>query len=521
MLDNPADVVAAAYGLVEVITVAPVIQGGGASTLTAAVFITDIAPTSTGNVGGKTYVAGTLPANSVLSGATSDTDNVRVTVFVDCLAPPYTPSATVNTLPLTNLTLVSGRSYTGYVDIVLPIGGVVIATCTGANTATLTVVKDTNVPAAYSVVIGAYPGAQTAFKAGDAVTITAEVDNSAGSASIQASGIVAVGGTMVLGVDDSAGAGKKTATFTGVASNTAVSAVATVIPYSAIGTAGTSVDSASVVMDQVLPTIGAISVAYPGGQGALKTGEVAQVTAVVANQTSISYTSSAALAVTSPSVYQSPKAVTCAGGTTVVSGTNFTITATRASNGAVVVSNGLVKIENIAPSATLSLPAGNLGSGPGTKLHAITVTPTMPLSGYTLSTDLGSISGNNIQIVDATARITGTLTANLTGLSGLTATVTLGFQVGGFDTRTLVMAAHSQIAPIGISIANIAKTHAAYSGGSALTLYANVANHSAGYTITNAGGVYTPTGAYLWLSDIAFAGANTSGTLQVDISEDE
>ena len=52
-----------------------------------------------------------------------------------------------------------------------------------------------------------------------------------------------------------------------------------------------------------------------------------------------------------------------------------------------------------------------------------------------------------------------------------------------------------------------------------LTRYDDAGVRSNGYFIADALGAYNPTGAYLGLSDAAFAGANTTGGLTAEFSE--
>ena len=76
------------------------------------------------------------------------------------------------------------------------------------------------------------------------------------------------------------------------------------------------------------------------------------------------------------------------------------------------------------------------------------------------------------------------------------------------------------LAAIGTSVVNIAKTTAKYAGaGSNLVLQGSTADAFQGYTITDEAGVYNTTGSYVFITDQAYAGANTSGTLMVEIEE--
>jgi hypothetical protein len=110
----------------------------------------------------------------------------------------------------------------------------------------------------------------------------------------------------------------------------------------------------------------------------------------------------------------------------------------------------------------------------------------------------------------------------MTGLAGIIGTViTAGsaYNVGGFPLRTITFPAFAQFAPIGTTVADFSKVAASYTGASVLTRYSDTAQHFQGFTITDGSGNFDPNGGYLFISDAAFAGSNTSGTLQLDIEE--
>lgn len=60
------------------------------------VYITDIVPTSTGIVGQKVYDPNTVPANAVLTEASSDNAAVRVKIFAEGGNAFYSPTITIN-----------------------------------------------------------------------------------------------------------------------------------------------------------------------------------------------------------------------------------------------------------------------------------------------------------------------------------------------------------------------------------------------------------------------------------------
>jgi len=107
----------------------------------------------------------------------------------------------------------------------------------------------------------------------------------------------------------------------------------------------------------------------------------------------------------------------------------------------------------------------------------------------------------------------------LSGIAGFEITAGSTYEVGGFILRTVTFPAFSRVAPIGAMVADASKTTAQLVGGAVLTRYSDNNVRTTGYYIANEDGTYNPTGGYLGLSDSAFVGSNTSGTLQATIQE--
>ena len=59
------------------------ILAGTTNLIIGQVYITNVTPTATGIVGAKEYVPDTVPANAVLTAASSDTVNVRVHIHAE------------------------------------------------------------------------------------------------------------------------------------------------------------------------------------------------------------------------------------------------------------------------------------------------------------------------------------------------------------------------------------------------------------------------------------------------------
>lgn len=109
---------------------------------------------------------------------------------------------------------------------------------------------------------------------------------------------------------------------------------------------------------------------------------------------------------------------------------------------------------------------------------------------------------------------------NLSG-SEVTNVPDLSYAVAGFTSRTLTFSALSRTASIGVPVYNATNTRVGYSGSSSLLeLRTDTRDARASYSIVDSEDNYKASmGTHLWLSDVDFASANTSGTLQLDIEE--
>lgn len=512
------------------------------------VFFTDITPTSTGIVGAKGYVANTVPANKVITEGTADTQNVRVALVCEGGSAFYSPTITITTqpllagfpktVPLTEDTY-DKRMFAGFVDIAgVTVDTVVTATSSTNATAQCTVKVAAAGPAVSSLTIGAYPGTQTEAKNNDVMPVTGVVANAATYVEIIVAGAAKSVSSLSLGAVDSGGAGFKTfsGTFTvGVSSG---SQKVTARARNTLGTYGANfLSSNSITLNQTYPTIGARTITYPATQSALKGSEAATIASSISNADTVVYTSSADLTVANSNLYEAVKTVTRVGGTYSIGVNNYTITATKASNGAVTVASSAVSIANAAATATVSI-VGNptrLVSTPEGTSYTVQITanqllntaPTMTASSGTFTgswTLSGGVYSRTLVIKDSDvdgAQLFGNLVlVGLANVQGTVITSGAGYNVGGFSRRTLTFPAFAQFVAIGTPINDITKTNAKYAGtASNLTLRSDTTQFPQGYTITDASGNYSPTGGYLFITDAAFAGSNTSGTLQVEIEE--
>lgn len=503
-----------------------------------AVFITDVSPTSTGIVGGKTY-APTVPANAVITECFADTNNIRISFLAEGPSTFYSPVVTANGTAMTHIQEVAGdkRIFSGYVDLVLSESGTVTVESNTGSSATVNVTLLTEGPVVQSVTIGALPNGQTAVKHNDIVPFTAVVANTTTAVVIKDLGAAkAVSGTPVIGAADSAGAGFRTVTGNFVVANRTGSQTLRLAAANFIGTEGGVVASGnSITLDQTFPSIGAITVTYPNGQTALKDSEQATVNSTITNADVYNY-AFANGTVADPTVYGADKVVTRTSGTYVTTN-NYTITATRSSNGAVSTLNGSVVIAHDAATAAISIvgnPARLQSSAAGTD-YTVQIAPTQTLAGApSLDASSGTWqgswvqSGNNwrrvLRITDTDAKgpqtFSNLVLTNRAAKVSNTITAGASYTIGGFVTRTITFPAFARFAPIGTNVTTIGKTVAKYTGTADNLALRNDTNQAAAsYTITNSAGNYSATGDHLFLSDLDYANSNTSGTLQVDIGE--
>jgi len=515
---------------------------------TGGVFITDITPTSGGIVGNKQYEPNTVPANRVVTAATSDTQSVRVTIMAEGGSAFYSPTVTVTTVPpqaggdrVVTLTedQYDKRLFSGTVDLTgIAVNTVVTAkSSTGAVAQALIYVAEVG-PAVTTATIGALPGTQTEAKNNDLVTISGTVANAATYVEVVAGGASKSVTSLALGGPDSAGNGFKTftGTFTVHATNSGAQSV-TVRARNALGTFGANtVSTNTIVLNQTFPTIGARTITYPATQSALKGTESATVSATITNADTAVYTTSGDLAVTAPNTMATTKTVTRIGGGYVNGVANYTITATKASNAASTVATASVAIADTAPTATITIVGSptRLTSTPGGTDYTVRITPNQILNAPpTLVASSGTWQGawtNAAGVYSRVLRITDAdvdgpqtfntlVLQNLANVTGNVITSGSAYVVGGFARRTLTFAPFSQVAAIGTPISDFTKVTAKYAGSSTLTSRTDTSQFFAGFTITDADGTYNPNGAYLFLTDKEFAGSNTTGTLQVEIEE--
>ena len=512
------------------------------------VFFTTLVPTGSGIVGNKKYVANTIPANKVILEGTTDSDNVTIGLVCEGGSAFYSPTITVTSepplpgLPATvalSEDAADKRFFTGTLALTgITVDTTITATSSVGGVAVTTIKRAVAGPEVSSVTIGALPGSQTEAKSGDVVAVSGVVPNAATYLEIIAGGAAGALSAQVLGAPDSAGAGLRTFSGTFTVGNGTGSQKVSARASNELGTFGGNKQSGnSITLNQTYPTIGARAITYPPGQSALKGNESASITATVTNADHVGYSASADLSIVNPDNVSNTKIVNRVGGTYVRGVNNYTITATKLSNGAVSTAQAAVTIADAAATAAISItgnPSRLIGNAAG-KAYTVNITPNQVLeSAPSLSASSGTFSGawslngnvwsRTLLIADADAdgaqTFSGMQLPGLADVIGTVITAGANYQVGGFERRTLTFAAFSKTAAIGTDINTIGKVTAKYAGTSGDLVRRNdTTDFVGGFTITDAAGNYNPTGGYLYLTDTAFAGSNTTGTLQVEIEE--
>jgi hypothetical protein len=429
------------------------------------------------------------------------------------------------------------RAYTATANLTnITVDTVVNASSSTNATATCTIHRAAAGPAIDVLTIGALPGSQTEVKAGDTVSVSGRIPNTATYAEIIAGGAAGALAVLTVGAADSFSTGYKTitGTFT-VGGGTGVQSV-TARGSNALGTFGTNFTSTnSITLNQTFPTIGARTITYPATQAGLKASETATIASTVTNFDTITYTGTN-LSVASATTYAATKTVTRTGGTYVFGTNNYTITATKASNAATSTASSAVAIADTAPTAAITYaPTGRMLSSPTGVSYTVTITanqqllsaPSLVASSGTWQgswTGSGTTWSRVLKIVDTDPKGAQTFSSlSVTGLAGVVGTtISSGsaYTVGGFATRTITFTTpFERFHAIGTNIVDITKVTASYTGSTVLARRTDTVDTFQSFTIVDAAGNYSATGGYLMISDIAFAGSNTSGTLQLDITE--
>jgi len=290
-----------------------------------------------------------------------------------------------------------------------------------------------------------------------------------------------------------------------------------------------SVDT--VLLNNLKPSL-SLGVTYPVGQQAIKDSEQATVSISCSNYDTF-LCSSAQLDIPEPEVFAATKAVTRKAGVDYnVSVNNVTVAATRTANGATTSVSTLIKIVNVAATFNIVVSAARLRSGGnmGTvaQSYSVTIGATQPLAAAPAfsapSGTLGSVTGSgsiwsaSILVHDNDAKGTFSWGSPAgVGLSGIPATGSGQYTIGGFVKRTMTIPAWPvRVGQIGAIVTDTAKLRCTNlskgpSGSNNFTYQA---------TTDEAANRFTVIGGDEWYNcDGINASSNTTGMMQVELEE--
>ena len=463
-----------------------IILDGAGSSVDGGVWITNITPTSGGNVGDKAYSSDGNVLDSCLTDATA------LTVHV--LALPghtnYKPVVSINSNPVSLSANPDKPLWEGTYNLVYDSAdaSIVVVHEDGASWKTI-VAGDSPAVIESANFIGTYPGSQTELKAGDTMQINVVTDVSITSIAWLGTEAITSGSFSASGSDNTftvtiADRGD-TATLRGFTLNVTTSTGSTSANY--VSTSHGTVELTDVVnCNDLRPTVSFGSVTYPASQTAIKSGESATVANVVADYDSVLYSSPTnELTITNTGTVENPKTVTYLAGTYNITTDNIRAVAHRDANNSTTTGNGRVWIAASAFTLNVSTQSARLRSGgnDGTseQSHTITITSSQNLAfAPDVDHDTGgewvrtSFAGGplvwtkTLQVHDDMEKgaynwsnITGT---NLAGTTVTTITGPTGYVLGGFVLRTITMLGFQSSAEINVQISDYSKLSSA--GGS-------------------------------------------------------
>lgn len=398
-------------------------------------------------------------------------------------------------------------------------------------------------PTVNSVIIGDYPGTQTAAKAGDVIQVTGTTSNNATQVKLLDYEAFNESGWVNVNSDGSF-------TINGIVSNrTGNNMHAKVVARNSEGTESEEVISSNAIkLDQVIPSFNFLGISYPSGQNALKGNEQATVHLTVSNFDTIEYVDpTGQLTIDNPNSYEEYKTVTLNNPQVYnYTNPNFVVTAYRQANGASATFSHNIHVADKAPVLTVEQPQARLQTAPSPgAVYTITVRSDQVLtsapdlnipvsgtwegSGFTGS---GTIFTRNIRIQDGDATGSGAwvLLNSPTNEAGIEVSTVVGEEVvGGFVERELTIDAWpNRQADIGTHVTdtsklwceNLSKGGDGPHGGTIFTYSPTINNEVNKFTIIDDSGNPDPHGHIWYNKDLNNAVSNTSGTAKVLIRED-
>lgn len=545
--------------------------GETAQSFAAPVFVTNVTNGGDGIVGNKSYLNGTVPANVVVTEATSDDDSVTIHVMAEG-GRFYSPTLTISGTP--SLPDNEGQSITLTPDVndirtfhgQLTLTGITedtditVSSDTGAD-AVVRIVRATGGPSLVSVEIGGYPGTQTAARENQIMTLSGVVDNDATAIEILNVGAAKANSSasVSFGANDSDSFGFKTFTTQFTVSNRTGTQSVQLKALNNLGTGGNVQQSTnSVILDQLSPSINSIVITYPDDQEAIKGTEQATIAFDLINTTRSDYTFGSSLSLVSGNLDGSELLVVEGTGSgDKIAGHNVTIVARRPENDTITSVNVLVKTTNTPHSNAISI-VGNparLISSPTGEAYSVVITSdaeldpdipptiTVPSGSISAMTRISDNQWSAILTIDdnsnrGTFDFANIKTVGISGIEAIGASNT-EYVVGGFTIRTLTIPLFDstpgneivgRTTDMGVLVTDPTKLEVLLTGV-LMSYVATVDDTPLSFTVVDSHQGFTdpyvqvanhsPTGRILYLNDRDQAGANTTGTMTLTVREVE
>jgi hypothetical protein len=461
-----------------------------------AVFISNIVPTGTGNVGEKVYSSD----GEVLDSCTTDTQLVTVHVLALPGHTNYKPVVTVNSTPVTIVAESDAPLFRGTINIDLALATSLEVVHEDGATHTVAITQETPPEVVSANFTAGYPGTQTELKENDTYdfALTTSVN------------------VVAIEFDDYGAYNAQSFTVTAGQSHTITDVVvadrgttvqalgAKVRVQKATGSWSDwylteddgAVDGTNLVnLNNLYPSVSFGAITYPAGQGALKNSETAAVANTVANYDTISYTSpTSQVSAANSTTYETSKTVTRIDGDYNVSANNLRISAVRSANAATTVTNTIVYIAHVAPTVDITLDGSparlRSGGNNGTTAQDYTVRITANQNLYaapTLTAPEGTWQGagfagsnavwtRSLQIHDDDAKGSynfASLSAfGLAGIEQVTINSGAGYVLGGFVSRQLTLSAFAYETTLNVEALTYNKVTLSWAFNTAVTIRA-------------------------------------------------
>ncbi|MFY0656173.1 MAG: hypothetical protein JXR12_05310 [Neptunomonas phycophila] len=544
--------------------------GEASGSFAAPVFITDVTNGGDGIVGDKQYLAGTVPANVIVTEATTDDNSVTISVMAEggsfyspqliVRGNPALPFNEGDNIPLTqdshDIRTFHGQITLSGIDTTTE---VTIESSTG-STASANIIRAADGPTVVNFNIGPYPGTQVAARENQQMQITGVVDNNAESISVHDFGAAKGNNDAPTAFGDlnSAGAGYKTFTTNFTVGSLTGEFTVQIQALNQLGTAGNNIQSDNAIfLDQRVPQIQNVTIEYPNGQSAIKGTEDATIVFNLVDATESEFSVGNSITMLSGNFSGSELLVVeSAGNGDKTDGTNLTITARRADNDTETTVSVLVKVVDTVPTLTLSI-AGNptrLTSSPTGEQYTVYIDSDLDLDTVvppSISAPSGSLSSitqvnskrwqTTLTVEDINPRgVFDFFNISAVSLSGVVvnSAQNTSYTVGGFSERTLAVPLFDttpgdeivgRTVDMGVEVGDPNKLNVTLSGVP-LTFAPDTNDAALTFTVVDAHQGFTdpyvqvanydPNGYILYLNDRDQAGANTTGTMTVTIRED-